>query len=281
MEIIPAPEVKGVKETGQHKIAIYPLFDVTFYMYNFDQEKQFFQDQRVRQALLQAIDRQLIRDTIFVGYGQVAVGMQPELSPAFAPDRMTAQYPYDPEAGRRLLEEAGWQLNGDGIREKDGQKFEITLIFPSGDATVESMATEIQRAWSEVGIKVKVEPQPGDVLLQNLEAHTFDLALLAFGFTPEASQTLLFTCNAYTTGFNFMHYCNERYDELDNLQKREFDRANRIALLIEQSNIIWTDLPVGPLRFGVGRTGYTNRLHNFYPNGYGFLWSLAYVWIEH
>jgi hypothetical protein len=34
------------------------------------------------------------------------------------------------------------------------------------------------------------------------------------------------------------------------------------------------------IRFGVARTGYNTRLHNFYPNGYGFLWSLPFVWVE-
>ncbi|HET8522441.1 MAG TPA: hypothetical protein VFL82_04350 [Thermomicrobiales bacterium] len=38
--------------------------------------------------------------------------------------------------------------------------------------------------------------------------------------------------------------------------------------------------PVGVLRFGVARTGYNTRLHNFYRNGNGFLWSLPYVWVD-
>jgi hypothetical protein len=37
---------------------------------------------------------------------------------------------------------------------------------------------------------------------------------------------------------------------------------------------------VGPIRFGIPRTGYNTRIHNFYPNGYGFLWSLPYIWVE-
>ena len=47
-----------------------------------------------------------------------------------------------------------------------------------------------------------------------------------------------------------------------------------------QSFHVWADQPVGPLRFGVARTGYSTKLQNFYPNAFGLLWSLPYVWIE-
>ena len=77
-----------------------------------------------------------------------------------------------------------------------------------------------------------------------------------------------------------MKFCNEEYDRLDELQKREFDPDKRTEYLIQQNQIVWEEQPVGPLRFGVGRTGYSTRIHNFYPSGYGFLWSLSYVWVE-
>jgi hypothetical protein len=51
-------------------------------------------------------------------------------------------------------------------------------------------------------------------------------------------------------------------------------------LQIELSQIVWRDLPIGPIRFGVARTGYSRHIHNFFPNGYGFLWSLPFVWVD-
>ena len=39
-------------------------------------------------------------------------------------------YPYDPEAAMQLLEEAGWvDEDGDGVREKDGQRLEFTISY--------------------------------------------------------------------------------------------------------------------------------------------------------
>ena len=282
LEIIPPGQVENVQNTGDHKVDVYDLLSSTFYAYNVDPEKTtLFEDQRVRQALFQALDRHAITDTIFLGYGEVATGPQPKLSPAYAPDRMTAQYPFDPEKAKQLLAAAGWtDSDDDGLVDKDGTKMEFTLLLGEGGSTVEQMATYMQQAWSEVGAKVKVDLVPGGTLLEALDAREFDVALVAFNFGPDGSQGALFGCDAYETGFNFSRYCNPKYDELEQQQKREFDPAKRRDLLIEQSNLVWNDLPVGMIRFGVGRTGYTTRLHNFYPNGYAFLWSLPWVWLE-
>ena len=281
LQIIPPDQVQSVEETGQHRVQVYDLLDFTFYAYNLDPDRTpLFQDRRVRQALFQAIDRDAITERIFLGYGEAAVGTQPRLSPAYAPDRIATQYPYDPDAARALLQEAGWTYNDDGEAERDGDQFEFDLLLVEGSGTVEQLAVYLQDAWRDVGVKANVESISGGALLERLNARDFDTMLLAFTLSPDGSQGPLFTCDAYVSGFNFTRYCNPRYDELELQQKREFDRARRIDLMVEQTNIVWNDLPVAPIRFGVGRTGSSTKVHNFYPNGYGFLWSLPYVWIE-
>ena len=281
LEIIPPDQVDEVQGTGAHEVEVYDLLGSTFYAYNLDPARTtLFQDKAVRQALYQALDRDAITESIFLGFGEAAVGPQPKLSPAYAPDRMTAQYPFDPEAARALLASAGWTPNDDGVAEKNGQKLEFSMLLGEGSGTVDQMATYMQDAWDDIGADVEIRTIPGGTLLEAIDARDFEMALLAFNFGPDGGQGPLFTCAAYDTGFNFTRYCNPAYDELEERQRREFDRATRIELLIEQSNLVWNDLPVGMIRFGVGRTGYTTRLHNFYPNGYAFLWSLPFVWIE-
>ena len=63
----------------------------------------------------------------------------------------------------------------------------------------------------------------------------------------------MFRCDSYDGGFNDMKYCNPECDALDELQLRELDREKRRELLIQQSQIVWDDLPVGIFRFGVDR----------------------------
>ena len=111
-------------------------------------------------------------------------------------------------------------------------------------------------------------------------AEVFRACAACHSLTPDGDQGILFTCDAYVNGFNFGRYCNQQYDQLDEQQQREFDPAARTELLIQQSQILWDEQPVGPIRFGVARTGYNTRIHNFHPNGYGLLWSLPYIWVD-
>ena len=141
------------------------------------------------------------------------------------------------------------------------------------------MATYMQESWQNVGIKVNLE-SIGAGLEDRLRSGDYDLALLAFSFPAEGSQSVLFTCESIESGFNFGGYCNPEVDAVDEEQLREFDPARRRELLVRQQEILWADLPVSPIRFGVARTGFTDRLHNFYPNSYGFLWSLPYLWVD-
>jgi ABC-type transport system substrate-binding protein len=127
---------------------------------------------------------------------------------------------------------------------------------------------------------VNLENTGGSAYEQALYDAEFDMALLAINLTPDGGQGILFTCDAVSSGFNFGSYCNPDYDVLEEQQLREFDPASRAAIQVAQTQLVWSDLPVGPIRFGVARTGYSTTIHNLFPNGFGFLWSLPYVWIE-
>ncbi|MDI3341333.1 MAG: ABC transporter substrate-binding protein, partial [Sphaerobacter sp.] len=76
-------------------------------------------DKAVRQAMMHAIDRQAVIDDVFKGTAVVATSnLAPVLEFWYNPD--VKQYPYDPEEAKRILDEAGWKVGADGIREKDG-----------------------------------------------------------------------------------------------------------------------------------------------------------------
>ena len=282
MQIIPAPDTARIDEHPELTVDIYEFFQITLYMSNVgDTGPDQLREREVRQAMMMAIDRDSITQNIFYGYGEAAIGTQPPLSPAYAPDRMTPTLVYDPAAATALLDSIGWRdTNDDGVLDRGGVKLELTLIYGSGDQTTNQIVTYLQEAWKAVGIDVKLEPVDFNLLVQRLEAKDFDLAFLAFSLGTDGSQTSLFACDQMEHGLNFAGFCNEAWDALDEDQQREFDPAARTEMLIQQSQIVWEEQPVGPIRFGIARTGYSTALHNFYPNGYGFLWSLPYVWVE-
>jgi peptide/nickel transport system substrate-binding protein len=111
-----------------------------------------FRDVQVRRALLHAVDRDTIASAILDGLAPVTNGAIQPVSWAFTPEVTT--YPFDAARARALLESAGWRdVNGDGIREKDGQPLRFTLITQAGFAVRESVAQVLQRQFRDVGVQ--------------------------------------------------------------------------------------------------------------------------------
>src|SRR5215216_6109979 len=157
VEVTPAPQVEEVQNTEGLKVEIYPGYSFSYVGLNMDPEKTtLFQDQRVRAALFIAIDKEAIKNNIYLGLGEVARGTQPKLSFAYAPESIEETYDYDPERAKQLLADAGWaDTNGDGIVEKDGQDFRFELLTSSGGgAVLDQLLAELQQRWQEIGVEM-------------------------------------------------------------------------------------------------------------------------------
>ena len=67
-------------------------------------------------------------------------------------------YPYDPEGAMQLLEEAGWvDSDGDGIREKDGQRLEFLISYSDILLMFETHVLVAQDQLKDVGFDVTLE----------------------------------------------------------------------------------------------------------------------------
>jgi peptide/nickel transport system substrate-binding protein len=283
VEVIPAPQTAELQETEGIEVAIFPNLGFSFYGFNLDPERTtLFQDKEVRQALYIAIDKEAIKENIYLGFGEVPRGTQPVLSIAYDAEAIQDPFEYDPDRSRELLASAGWEdTNGDGIVEKDGQALSFTLIAPTGGGAVtDQLMAELQQRWRDIGVEMQPNLIDFPALVETITS-TFDyeVALLGFNWSPDAGQGAMFACDSYGTAFNFMRYCNEEFEALEEQQLRELDPEKRKQLLIRQSQIVWEDQPVGIYRFGTDRTGFTSRLRNYFPNGYGQYWSFPWVWI--
>jgi peptide/nickel transport system substrate-binding protein len=274
-------DVETVKATEGLEVATYPTGDFRFYMTNLDPEKtELFLDQRVRQALFYGLDRESIVNDIELGNAEVAHGTQPVISYAYAPERITTKYAFDPEKARALLADAGWSdTDGDGILDKDGQPFSFEMIYGSGSPTLDQLVAYMQDAWRAIGVEMTPRALEFAALVEVLTGdHNFDAALLGFGWDTTYIQDPMFGCDQYEGGFNVVRYCNEQVDALNAQAEREFDEAARRELLIEATNIVNDELPVAVMHFSKANIGYSDRLQNFNPGPGGV--DLAYVWIQ-
>ena len=274
-------DVAAVEGTPGVAIAEFPSLGFLYYEFNLDPEVTTkWQDQRVRQALLYALDRQSIVDNILLGYAEVAQGTQPTVSYAYAPDRVTTKYTYDPEKAAALLDEAGWtDSDGDGIRDKDGEALSFELLYPAGLSEWDQLAAYAQDAWSAVGVDAQPRALEFPALIEATTTNpTFDIAFYRFGWDASFIQDAMFGCAQYQVGFNDMKYCNPELDEINAQAKRTFDEEARRELLIQASNIVNDEQPVGILVFEKGHVAFNDSLQNYRPGTWGV--DLTQVWIQ-
>lgn len=114
-------------------------------------------DVAVRQAINVAIDRGVIIDKAFVGHAGVSnpAFTLPERDDVWVADGIPNRNPEggDPAAAKQILEDAGYELNGDGIYEKGGQEVSMTLTSVDGWTDYNDAATLIEEQLKEAGIK--------------------------------------------------------------------------------------------------------------------------------
>jgi peptide/nickel transport system substrate-binding protein len=278
---VPPADASTVESTEGLKLAVYPTRGFSFYLTNLDPEKtELFQDVRVRQALFYGLDRESIVNDILLGYAEVAQGTQPVISYAYAPDRITTTYNFDPERAKFLLEEAGWtDTDGDGIVDKDGVPLAFEVVYNSGSPTVEQLIAYMQDAWKAIGVEPTPHALEFAALIDELTGdHNFEVALLGFNWDATFIQDSMFGCGQYEGGFNMVKYCNPQVDEINAEAKRTFDEAARTELIIEATNIVNDELPVGVMHFSKAIVGYREVLQNFEPNSWGI--DINYVWIQ-
>jgi len=280
MDPVTPADVESLQAEENLNVDVYDSYQFGFFGYNLDPEKTpLFQDVKVRQALIYALDRQALVDSVLLGYGEVANGTQPTLSEAYAPELINTVYNYDVDKANSLLDEAGWVAGSDGIREKDGVKLSFEIMYGAA-STNDQIASAAQDFWKAVGVDAQPTSVDFDTVLIPAITETFDyqMCMLAFDWaSPSGDQSAMFGTDSYGAGFNFMKYSNPAYDEANTAASTSLDPKERFDLLVKASNIVNDDAPIIINWFRKDRTGYNKRMVNFSPRTGNLLWSLPYV----
>ena len=113
----------------------------------------FTSDVRVRRAINTGLDREEMIANVLNGYGTPAYSVCDKM-PWY---NEKAQVKYDPEGAAALLDEAGWLAGADGIREKDGIRAELNLLYPASDSVRQALEADTKNQLRELGIDVTIE----------------------------------------------------------------------------------------------------------------------------
>lgn len=125
-----------------------------------------FRDLKVRQAIQMAIDGQAYIRLVGNGYGVPTWSPVPPLPRVniYLPNELPKPYPFDPRAGRRLLEQDGWRDIG-GVMEKHGVRLSFPFLYPSGSQAITNFVTLLKGDLAEEGIQITPVAEPlGEIM---------------------------------------------------------------------------------------------------------------------
>ena len=200
-----------------------------------------WQDARVRQALLYALDREAMAEAY---YGDLAEVLHIRLTnPEFVSPNIT-KYEYDPDKARALLEEAGWDTEQ-----------EVSFVTYYQDDQNKRIHAAMQQYWNDVGIKVDLVYLDGPAWVARVyDNDEFDMSYGCCGwFNPDQLRLSLGCDRSWPGGRNVGHYCNEEFDQLTESAMSEPDPEKRKEMLYRATEIITAEageIPVfWPTRF--------------------------------
>jgi peptide/nickel transport system substrate-binding protein len=139
-----------------------------------------FGDRRLRLAVSLAIDKKAITESLFDGIGEVADGLFQRGVP-YATPQNNHGYPGDPERARALLDELGYvDADGDGVRERGGERLELNFTLSAAEFPEwKPLGEFIQSQLSQVGIKVNLNILDRNGYLETTQrSRKFDIALI-------------------------------------------------------------------------------------------------------
>jgi peptide/nickel transport system substrate-binding protein len=210
----------------QTVLTVDPALDYTWMGMNVDHPK--LKDVRVRRAIQQAIDVPSILQAAYFGVLTQAFGSVP---PSLQGARSKNIYPYDVEASKKLLAEAGVT------------DLKLRLDFENNTDLV-TMAEAIQAQLKQVGIEVTVHP---------MDAAAFDaegtqsqgdgwkdqqLFFVKFTTSPDPSWTTSwFTCSQVGV-WNWQRVCDKKFDALNDEATYEQNEGKRTQDYVELQNML-------------------------------------------
>ena len=229
--------VQALKDAGFLDLHIFPTNGYGYIGFNFKNPK--FQDQKVRQALAYGLNRKEVVDAVYAG-GFADVINVPQSKLSWAYYEGDNDYEYNKDKAIELLEEAGWKVGSDGIREKDGVKLEIKFTASSPNAVNDALIPVAQANYKEIGVKFDAEQMEFNGVLEKVDNGSVEMFFMAWGLTPKADSTGVFGTEGAQ---NKTAYSNAKVDELLAKGLVETDVEKRKEIYKELYQVINEDLP--------------------------------------
>lgn len=192
-------------------------------------ENEALADERVRQAINHAVDKQALIETVWWGYGQEIGSHYPPILKEYVDT--TDVISYDPERAQELLGEAGY---GDGL--------ELDMYLPASYPAYVDAGQVIADSLEQVGITANIEIVEWGTWLSDVYTdRNYDLTVV--GHTGRLDPFVLLARYDTESSENYFNYSNERVDEILSTVKEELDDDTRMELYQELQEILAEEVP--------------------------------------
>lgn len=237
-----------------------------------------FGDVQVRKALALGLDVDAMIKTAVFGEGTRMASNIIPTSWAVNPD--LKPIPYNAEEAAKILDEAGWKVGADGIREKDGVRLSFNLMTNAGNTRREAIVTLAKDQLAQIGVEVNVELLDFNLVIERFYSQTYDAFVLGWrsGYPNRPDGTQLFDSSSdiVGSGSNMVSWYNEEWEKLnsDALTLAGCDMDARIKLYQKAQEVFQADLPYIPLFVINGMYAARSNVKGFSPYQAQLLWNV-------
>lgn len=227
----------------QQKFEFHDVWQLAYMCVVWNTSDPMLADARVRRALAMAFDRQTVIDRLYHGQARAVTG-------PFTPDQRennpeVTPIEFNPAAATGLLASAGWRdSDDDGLLDREGKKFELTLIVIANSATSREQSQIFQDALARIGVKLEIKSLDETAFYDLLLARNFQSAFVFWVNEPDPDPSDLFhSKHAAPNGMNVTGYASGEADQLMDEAARELDPTRRIDLYHQLHDVLARDQP--------------------------------------
>lgn len=223
---------------------------------SFNNARPIGQDKAVRQAILAAVDRKQIVETVFPTGSRPATSVLAHTTPYHSD--LGARLAFDAGKARSLLDGDGWTPGPDGIRVKNGARLSLTVSWFANAATNQPTLELIQQQLKAVGVEIKLQQLQIAQLTQVQTSGNFDVL---WGNITRADPDILRT-NFSTALANVYKLPPSELDKVLTAQAATVDITRRQALVKQAQELIVDNAYVVPVVELTTELGVSTSVHD-------------------